>query len=169
MNNFKSSLEESVCKTFLNLFNQSTSQGIFLERLGDPIKKEPDCICSNNIAVELVGVYDNQYQAIRINNEARNKKVVVKRQLQLLTFDNLQNEIYVKLTKLRNGNYDGFSGKIFLLCHLEMPVLSDIDVRTFIQSFTPFHKYEPFEEHFSAIWLLWKSEVTGEYKILFLE
>ena len=61
--NLKKRHELAVCQRFLSIYNEANNNDIKIVRTGDPNKQEPDCICNNNIAIELVGTYDNQYQA----------------------------------------------------------------------------------------------------------
>ena len=149
--------EEASSIRFLKLYNDLNKSNLGFVRLGDPNKKEPDCICSANTAIELVGTYDNPYQARKIWNDARGKDNNRKPQLQLLTFENLEKEIAKKLEKLNNNNYDGFTGKVFLLCNLHSPLLIDSDVDTFITEYAPFKSDSYFERYFSEVWISWKS------------
>ncbi|MFA5197889.1 MAG: hypothetical protein WC437_05730, partial [Patescibacteria group bacterium] len=131
----KDTHEEASIIRFLTLYNDLDKNDLSFLKLGDPNKKEPDGICSNDVAVELVGAYDNSYQARKIWSAARGKDSRAKPELRLLTFENLTQEIATKLEKLNNGNYDGFTGKIVLLCNLPSPLLTDSDVDTFMSKY----------------------------------
>lgn len=165
----KTKHEEAVCKIFLVQYNQSLNKKLKLLKIGDPGKKEPDCICSENINIELVGVYDNNYQAEKMWAVARDKIVSRQPNLQLLTFENLENEIGNKLQKLNLGNYDCFSGKIILLCNFSSPLIESKEVDRYIKSYNPFRKDGGFDRYFDEIWLMLKLENTGLYKIYRLE
>lgn len=165
----KTAHEETSSIRFLKLFNDLTKNNLNFLRLGDPNKKEPDCICSDNVAIELVGTYDNLYQARKIWNQARRKNNNENPQFQLLTFENLENEIATKLEKLNNKNYDGFSGKIFLLCNLHSPLLINSDVDCFFKKYTPFKKDHYFDRYFDEIWITWQDENKREWNIKKLE
>lgn len=167
--NLKTEHEEAICKIFLDLYNQSLNKEIKFLRMGNPSKKEPDCICSENIKIELVGVYDNNYQAEKIWAVARDKTVVRQPNLRLLTFENLEDEIGNKLQKLNLGNYDCFSGKIILLCNLSSPLNGSKEVQQFLGGYYPFCKDGSFDKYFDEIWLMLKLENTGLYKIYRLE
>ena len=165
----KDSHEEASIIRFLTLYNNLNKNDLSFLRLGDPNKKEPDGICSNDVAVELVGAYDNSYQARKIWGAARGKDSRAKPELQLLTFENLTQEIATKLEKLNNGNYDGFTGKIVLLCNLHSPLLTDSDVDTFMNKYIPFKIDHYFDRFFEEIWITWKSEEDGNWQIKLLE
>lgn len=165
----KSAHEEAASIRFLKLYNDSNKSSLCFLRLGDPNEKEPDCICSNNTAIELVGTYDNSYQARKIWNQARGKDNSGKPQLQLLTFENLESEITNKLEKLNNKNYDGFSGKIFLLCNLHSPLLTNSDVDSFVGGYTSFKGDHYFDRYFDEIWITWQPENKSDWSINRLE
>ncbi len=155
--------EESICRCFLSIYNRRND--LKFSRQGDPNKKEPDCICSNNTAIELVGIYDNQYQAEKMRNEARGKDTKKQPNFLLLTPKNLQTEIAKKLEKLNNGNYNGFSGKIILVCCLKSPLLTTNEVKNYVAKHVPFREDNHFDKYFDEIWLLWKTENIGNWEI----
>lgn len=165
----KDSHEEASIIRFLTLYNNLDKNDLSFLKLGDPNKKEPDGICSNDVAVELVGAYDNSYQARKIWGTARGKDNDGKPELQLLTFENLSQEIATKLEKLNNGNYDGFSGKIFLLCNLHSPLLTNSDVDSFVRGYTSFRGDHYFNRYFDEIWITWQPENKSDWNINRLE
>lgn len=122
LKNLKETHEVMACQRFLSIYNETENSYIEIVRVGEPNKKEPDCICSDDLAIELVGIYYNKYQAEKIWSTARNKTVSRQPNLQLLTLENLGNDIGKKLQKLNLGNYNGFSGKIILLfiCYVRL-------------------------------------------------
>lgn len=165
----KDSHEVASIARFLTLYNNLNKSYLTFLRSGDPNKREPDGICSNDVAIELVGAYDNSYQASKIWGTARGKDGRAKPELRLLTFDNLTREVATKLEKLNNGNYDGFIGKIVLLCNLHSPLLTDTDVANFQTKYTPFKQDNYYKHYFDEIWLSWKSEKDGAWQIKMLE
>lgn len=165
----KDSHEVASIARFLTLYNNLNKSDLTFLRPGDPNKREPDGICSNDVAIELVGAYDNSYQASKIWGTARGKDGRAKPELRLLSFDNLTRELAIKLEKLNNGNYDGFIGKIVLLCNLHSPLLTDTDVANFQTKYTPFKQDNHYKYYFDEIWLSWKSEKDGTWKIKMLE
>lgn len=165
----KDSHEVASIARFLTLYNDLNKSNLTFLRPGDPNKREPDGICSNDIAIELVGAYDNSYQASKIWGTARGKDGRAKPELRLLTFENLTREVATKLEKLNNGNYDGFTGKIVLLCNLHSPLLTDSDVDTFMYKYIPFKTDHYFDRLFEGIWITWRSEKDGTWKIKLLE
>lgn len=111
--NLKEAHEVAACQRFLSKYNETENSHIEIVRLGDPNKKEPDCICGDNFAIELAGVYDNSYQAEKVWSVPHDKDVVQQPDDKLLSLQNLQNEIGIKLSKLNEDNYAGFPEKIF--------------------------------------------------------
>jgi len=166
----KTDHERAAVIRFLSLYNDlDGNSSLSFDRLGDPHKNEPDCICSDNTAIELVGAYDNQYQANKMWSVARGKKQNKPAELRLLTFENLETAIANKLEKLNQGNYSGFKGRLLLLCNLHSPLLTDADVANFQTKYTPFKQDNHFKQYFDEIWITWKSEKDGNWKIKLLE
>lgn len=160
--------EEAVCKRFLSLYNSETQGELKFIRLGDPNRKEPVCICNNNIGLELVNKFDNSYQAEKMWSEARGIK---SRFHQTLLLESRQQDfdrvIAQKLEKLNLGNYEGFSGKILLVYNLQSPLITDRDVAAYFQNYTSFKR--DFDKYFDEIWITWQSDKNGEWKIKQLE
>lgn len=148
--------ETAACQRFLSIYNLKKGEGVNFLRPGNPADNEPDCICSDNTAIELVGIYDNDYQAEKIWASARGKDTLKQQNICLLTLDNLQNEIGKKLWKLAKGNYNGFSGRIFLLCNLQSPLVESRDVERYAEEYTPFRSDGFLERYFGAIWITWR-------------
>ncbi len=169
MKNLKQTHELAACQRFLLIYNKEQSTRVELVRLGEPNIKEPDCICSNNFAIELAGVYDNSYQAEKVWSVTCNKDVSKQPDYKLLSLDNLRNEIEIKLSKLNEGHYDGFSGKIMLACNLHSPLLQNHEIENYIQMYMAFREDGQFEKYFYQIWISWKSNIDGNWKIKKLE
>lgn len=171
INNQKLKLDHeiAVCNRFLMFYNGYTNKRISFIKEGNPNINEPDCICSDNIGIELVGVYDNDYQAQKIWNTARGKRINIKPQYLLLTLQNLENEIGKKLQKLNENKYAGFSGDIILVCNLHSPLIQDKDIKKFISEYVPFKNDNFFEKYFHEIWILWNSDINGNTRIKLLE
>jgi len=165
----KETHEEAACRRFLSIYNLEKRSGFNFLRQGNPNNNEPDCICSDDTAIELVGAYDNQYQAEKIWNEARGKDTAKRPDYVLLTFDNLQNEIGKKLQKLGAGNYNGFSGKIILVCNLHSPLLKTTEVEQYAKEYVSFRTDGFFDKYFDEVWVSWKSENSGNWKIKKIE
>ncbi len=165
----KQAHEEAACRRFLSIYNLEQGSSFNFLRHGNPNNNEPDCICSDDTAIELVGAYDNQYQAEKIWNEARGKDTTKRPDYALLTFDNLQNEIGKKLQKLEVGNYGGFFGKIILVCNLHSPLLQDKEIEQYTKIYVPFRSDNYFKKYFHEIYVSWKFEVDGNWKIKKLE
>ena len=169
LNNLKQNHEKSACERFILLYNTATSNQLKFIRLGDPNIKEPDCICNDNVAIELVNDFDNSYQAEKLWSEARGKPNMAQPTFLLKSLSDLQQIITNKLGKLNTGNYDGFSGKLLLVCHLQSPLLTDHEVELYLENYVPFREDVSFERYFDEIWISWKSENSGEWQIRKLE
>lgn len=165
----KQTHETESCQRFLAIYNQKRGESLNFLRQGNPNNKEPDCICSNNVAIELVGTYDNEYQAEKIWDSARGKTNKRRPNYLLLTFDNLQNEIEQKLQKLENGSYNGFIGKIILVCNLHSPLLQDKEIEGYVKSYTSFRSDGYFKKYFNEVWVSWKSDRDENWEIKKLE
>lgn len=165
----KNNHEEASITRFLALYNELNSNNLEFLRLGNPNKSEPDCICSGNTAIELVGTYDNQYQASKLWSEARGKKQNKLPEFRLLTFENLEKAIAGKLEKLNLNNYSGFEGRLLLVANLHSPLLTDTEVDIFRTRYAPFKNDNHFEKYFDEIWITWKSEKDGNWQIKLLE
>lgn len=100
---------------------------------------------------------------------ARNKDISKQPDYKLFSLDNLQNEIGIKLSKLNGGNYNGFSGRIILVCNLHSPLLQDKEVENYVKIYVSFYRDGHFEKYFYQIWISWKSNRDGDWKIKKLE
>lgn len=169
MTNLKQTHEKAACERFILLYNTTTGNQLKFVRLGNPNKKEPDCICNNNVAIELVNDFDNPYQAEKLWSEARGKPNMAKPTFLLKSLSDLQQVVGNKLSKLNTGNYDGFSGKLLLACHLQSPLLTNYEVKSYLENYVPFKEDNSFEKYFDEIWISWKSENSGEWQIGKLE
>jgi len=169
VNNIKQAHEVAACRRFLSIYNLERGSKLNFLRQGNPDNNEPDCICNDDTAIELVGAYDNQYQAERIWNEARDKNTTKRPDYVLLTFENLQNEIGKKLKKLEADNYSGFSGRIILVCNLHSPLLKNVEVEQYTKEYVPFRTDGFFNKYFDEIWISWKSENSGNWEVKKIE
>jgi len=154
--NLKSQTEKFACESFLQASNKISNIKSDFIRFGNPDLSEPDCICSNNIAIEVLGVYDNEYQAEKIWSDVTGNKPRKKFEPKLTTLRNLGDKIFEKINKLNNGNYSGHIGKIILVCHLHSPLTETRDVQNFISEHNPFKVDAYLEKCFDEIWIIWK-------------
>lgn len=166
----KKRIEEATAKSFLTLYNKERSQKeIKFIRLGLEKNREPDCICTDEIAIELVGAYDNDYQASKQNQERCGRENTFKADYKLNTVDSIEREVAKKIDKLEKGNYSGHKGKIFLVCKLEMPLVESKSVENFVNERVSYREDGYFTKYFDEVWLLWISQRTGEKRIIQVE
>jgi protein tyrosine/serine phosphatase len=163
--------EESSAHLFLENLNKARETAVIFSRRGDPVEREPDVLCSGGLDIELVGIYDNAYQAKKIWSFSHIKadRIYGPQEYKLLSFGNLENEIAKKLTKLNEGLYSGSLGKLILVCNLHSPLLQNCEVERYVNSYVPFRSDGFFERYFDEIWVSWKSENDGVWKIKQLE
>jgi len=167
--NIKDGHEIAACEQFLSLYNAEYKKSLNFIRQGNPQNNEPDCICSDDLAIELVGVYDNKYQAEKIWSTARNKTFSRQPNLHILTLENLGNEIGKKLQKLSLGNYSGFHGKLILVCTLLSPLIDSDEVEQYIKNYAPFRNDRYFDKYFYEVWISWQPNGDTNWKIKKLE
>lgn len=161
--------ERVLAERFLRLYNTKIHDDIKFTRHGDPLLSEPDCICDHNLAIEIVGIYDNAYQAAKLFSNSKTYKTVIKPEYQLLTLRSLVEEIGKKINKLNNGNYLGHQDKIILLCNLASPLVTTGEINHFHQNYTTFKSDNHFDAFFDEIWLIWQTEYVTQEEILRLE
>ena len=169
LKNLKGTHEVVACQRFLSIYNETQNSDIKIIRLGNPNEREPDCICSNDFAIELAGVYDNSYQAEKVWSVPRGRDVGQQPNQNLFSLDNLPNEIGIKLSKLNAGNYSGFTGRIILVCNLHSPLLPSKEIEEYVKAYVPFYQEGHFEKHFYQIWISWKADRAANWEIKRLE
>ena len=160
--------EKAVCESFLDVYNYQNKTSIKFINLGDPNKKEPDCICSDKLSIEIVSAYDNEHNASKIWAEAQSKINTIPLDVDLRLDENLTNIIDNKLNKLRKGNYENVSGKIFLVCKIQSPLTKDDDVECYINNYQPFKNDSHNKTFFDKIYIIWTGD-NSQYKIRKLE
>lgn len=149
------------CNSFLEKYNNLHNTKIKFIKHGNPDRNEPDCICTNDIAIEITSAQDNPHQAEKIHSNTVKQKF----NPNLKSVENLENIIFQKLNKLNTEKYNGVTGKIILVCNLESPLVTDKNVDSFIENYTPHSQDGWFDKYFSETWLFWKSKNTGYIKI----
>ena len=159
--------ENSIIKQFLQLYNQENDTKIAFIRHGDPLNKEPDGVCSENIYIEMVDMFSLNSEAAERWNQIVHKSRQGPVDLVLNTNQRIQELIYMKSQKLEKGNYDGMrpNAKVILLCNLESFAVSDPEVASFIDYFYPLSKDSAFKRYFDEVWLIWKSSLSTEHHI----
>lgn len=163
----KDNKEAEVCMEFLFAYNEENNTSLNFIRHGNQVEKEPDCICSNNIAIELVGVHDNEYLTEKLESFIKDKPIRKNPDYLLRSLENLPCQIVKKLNKLNNGYYNGTNGKIILLCHFESRLIDDNDINNYYHD--SFRDDVQFKKYFDEIWIQWKPNGANYYKIKKLE
>lgn len=121
------------------------------------------------MGIELVGIFDNEYQAEKIYSIPGNKTIENIPNKILLTLSGLQIEIVKKLNKLNSGKYDGFFGNTILLCNLTSPLIESNEVINYVERHSTFRGDQQFNKYFYEIWLMWKPRNTSSREFLKLE
>ena len=167
---FKEDVERFVCKVFL----EKCKPGVTIIRHGDPNKKEPDIICSNEIAVEAVILHPNREVARQISKMNQGKrdsavkeilhegKVAVRVSGDISTSNGVPymcQQIIEKIKKHSNGNYEGCKGEVYLVCNALLghstafPEQSEIDELRKMVKNNPVYKKNG--KQFAGIYILW--------------
>jgi hypothetical protein len=150
--------ERIVIQEFLELYNEMNDTDIVFIRHGDPLKKEPDAVCSENMYIEMVDMFPHNSEVAERWSRIRHEKRGTNLNLVLNTNERIQELIYLKSQKLDNGYYDGVlpGSKIVLLCNVDSSAISDHEVVSFIDYFYPLSKDHIFKRYFDEVWLMWK-------------
>ena len=126
--------ERYICDMFVSAYNKEYGHDLRIDREGLPHEKEPDFICTDGTGVEVTEVYANREEARSGNMMDRGKpdpsltSVLSKRGFlyrkqtrptrvspgRIVGY--MIERIMEKCEKCRKGNYDGCSGKVFLVC-----------------------------------------------------
>lgn len=155
-NKLKLDHELGVGKDFIRLYNIHNKSSYDFINLGNPSKKEPDCIY-NDFAAEIVDISNNSTEHQYLWDIAKGKNVPNLKPFKLTLLDSITPSISSKLFKLNEGLYGGYPGKIILICNLISPLIDDKDVERYIGEHTPFRYDEWFEKYFHEIWFYWRS------------
>ena len=166
----KQNREKALALKFLHLHTKSEPLILEYLRLGDPSKKEPDIICSDNYSIEIVSVYDNDSQSKNywedmkgIRNHNQQREILLQPDYELV--DTIKN----KLNKLEEGLYSGVNqSRILLLCYHESPLFNYREAIRLKEGYQPFKPDNHFKNYFFEIWIMWR-EGGDSYGILKLE
>ncbi|KUK77380.1 MAG: hypothetical protein XD93_0359 [candidate division WS6 bacterium 34_10] len=155
--NKKQIRERNIALKFLKLYNEKNSLTIKYIKAGDPNKKEPDIICSEEYSIEITSIYDNQSQAKNYWEDIKGiTNPYKKRNLKLKPEEQLVDAIRSKLEKLKCGLYVGVDPtKIFLLCYSESPLFDDHGAKRIMSEYKPLRQDHFFTNYFFEIWLMW--------------
>lgn len=159
--------EASIAREFIDLYNETNKTALIFLRHGDPHKKEPDIVCSENTYIEIVDIFSRNLEAAEAWSQIKHKAAETPLDLVLNTNERIQELIYSKSQKLDSGYYSGVlpGSKIILLCNLESFAISDPEVSSFIDYFHPLSKDNFFEKYFDEVWLMWKPSLSTTKKI----
>lgn len=127
--------EMFVCKDFLSFYNQKTGAAHALLRHGEQGRiNEPDCICSDGLNIEVVGIYYGKLDA-RLEWQLAKKEITVQEandkqptyvNPDQLVFSFLETEWKKKEEKMAEKKY-AYSGKIFLLIDASKTALTEFN------------------------------------------
>ena len=164
--------EKETCKVFLKEYNKKNKEDYHFIGLGDPIKEEPSCICTDNLNIEIAPVYYNKDEAkatwglVKLmkkreknkNNNLKNKdkKDCLAEATQMFC-DSLNERIKNKNIKKYHHN-----GKLFLIVEEGVGLTEKEAVEYYINQGKKFNN-----NVFDEIWLMLQS--AGHYKIYLLD
>ncbi len=149
----KQSRELAIATKFIQLYNGKLKS----IRLGNPVEKEPDVICSDGFSIEVTTIYDNKSQAKYYWEDMKGiVNPFQKRKLRLTPEEQLVQTIGFKLAKLEEGLYSGVDEtKIFLLCYSESPLFGAKEATRVKSQYQPFKQDNFFTNYFFETWLMW--------------
>jgi len=164
--------EKETCKVFLKEYNKKNKKDYHFVRLGDPIKEEPSCICTDNLNIEITPVYYNKDEAKatwglvqlmkkRAKNKNNNRKNKDKKdylaEATQMFCDSLNERI-----KNKNEKKYNHTGKLFLIVEEGVGLTEKEAVEYYINLGK---KYT--NAIFDEIWLM--LQLAGHYKIYLLD
>lgn len=167
--NDKKQHEEASCREFLEIYNKKFNKKIKFVSLGNPNKKEPDCICSEGLNIEIVTVYYDEIDAKQswgiidvIKKRIDKKEYDKKYRDNTLCMENPDEGLFTFINneirkKIQQKNYD-YKGKLFLLITSRPAITNQQEMRKYIKAYRNF-KNDKFDE----IWLI--VNYNGEHKI----
>ena len=164
--------EKETCKIFLKEYNKKNKVDYRFTSLGNPIKKEPSCICTDDLSIEIAPVYYNKDEAkaawglVKLmkkraknkNNDRKNKdkKDYLAEATQMFC-DSLNERIKNKTEKKYNN-----AGKLFLIIEDGVGLTEKEAVEYYINQGKKFTN-----AIFDEIWLM--LQFAGHYKIYLLD
>ena len=156
---YKKQHEEASCKKFLEIYNKKFNKEIKFVSHGDPDKREPDCICSEGLNIEIVTAYYDEIHAKQsrriidvVNNRISKEEYDEKYQdntLCMVNFDEgLFNFINKEIRKKIQKNYN-YKGKLFLLVTSRPAITNKQEMERYIEAYRDFENNK-----FDEIWLM---------------
>ena len=164
--------EKESCKVFLKEYNKKNKVDYRFTSLGNPIKKEPSCICTDDLSIEIAPVYYNKDEAKaawglvklmkkRAKNKNNNRKNKDKKdylaEATQMFCDSLNERINNKSEKKYNP-----AGKLFLIIEDGVGLTEKEAVEYYINQGKKFTS-----AIFDEIWLM--LQFAGHYKIYLLD
>jgi hypothetical protein len=164
--------EKETCKAFLKEYNKKNKKDYRFARMGNPIKGEPSCICSDDLNIEITSVYYNKDEAKaawgfvklmkkRTKNKNNNRKNKDKKDYLTeairMFYDSLNERIKNKTEKKYNHQ-----GKLFLIVENGVGLTEKEAAEYYINQGKKFTN-----TIFDEIWLMLQS--AGHYKIYLLD
>ncbi|MGB2783843.1 MAG: hypothetical protein WBC45_07875 [Atribacterota bacterium] len=164
--------EKETCKAFLKEYNKKNKVDYRFASLGNPIKGEPSCICTDDLNIEIAPVYYNKDEAEaawgfvklmkkRAKNKDNNRKNKDKKdclaEATQMFCDSLNERIKNKTEKKYNN-----AGKLFLIIEDGVGLTEKEAVEYYINQGKKFTN-----AIFDEIWLM--LQFAGHYKIYLLD
>ncbi|GAB4112373.1 MAG: hypothetical protein Kow00103_01620 [Candidatus Caldatribacteriota bacterium] len=160
--------EKEICKAFLKEYNKKIKGDFRFYRMGDPNKKEPTCLCSDNLNLEVAPVYYNQEEAkatwglvkkMKKREKEKGNKYKNKEKKDYLAeatqmFCDYLNE---RINSKNENNYN-YSGKIILIIEEGIGLTEKEAVEYYLKQGKRFTN-----KIFQEIWLMLQS--AGHYRI----
>jgi len=164
--------EKEICKAFLKEYNKKVKGDYRFIRTGDPNKREPSCICTEDLNIEIAPVYYNQEEAkvtwdlvkqMKKREKEKGTKYKNKEKKDYLVeatqmFCDYLNE---RINNKNEKNYS-YSGKLILILEEGIGVTEKESIEYYMKQGKRFNN-----KIFKEIWFLLQS--AGHYRIYQLE
>jgi len=164
--------EKEIYKTFLKEYNKKNKSDYHLVRLGDPIKGEPSCICTDNLNLELTQVYYNKEEAkaawglVKLMKKREKDKYYDRKHKDKKDYLQEANQMFCdslneRINSKSNKKYN-YKGKLFLVVEEGIGLTEKETVEYYINQ-----EKKVTNNIFDEIWLM--LQLAGHYKIYSLK
>ena len=164
--------EKLACQHFLELYNKQLGKNIIFKKFGNPDfgEGEPDCICSDELNIEVATAYYDNLDAKanwgfidllrkRISKDSYEKKF----QDNSLGMKNPDQGLYDNINKIvieKNKKVYDYNGKLFLLIYSRPGITDEKDIEVYIKQFRYFENII-----FDEVWLLLSNDHYKIYRL----
>jgi hypothetical protein len=164
--------EKETCKVFLKEYNKKNKEDYHFISLGNPIKEEPSCICTDNLNIEITPVYYNKDEAKatwglvklmkeRAKNKNNNRKNKDKKDCLTEATQMFCDSLNERINNKNEKKYK-YHGKLFLIVEEGVGLTEKEAIEYYVNQGKKFTN-----NIFDEIWLM--LQLAGHYKIYLLD